>query len=219
MSEPAPPRKGVRTGDRGGSESNAGAWAAAALVIGLGGLGFGVAAMVRADALQARVAQLEASRRDDSTMVSEIRGPGTSEAPRPLANPMADQQANPTAEQPTDPVRAESEVIEAFETVYDGSRPGEERSDAIDDPRGVGAAFQVAAGGRFAVLAVSSRAVVTSVRFNSAVEAVVTYRVESDAGVDLGERTGVARLVGGRWKVTRATVCADLASVGAPCDG
>lgn len=219
MSEPSPPREGVRTGDRGASESNAGAWAAAALVIGLGGLGFGVASMVRADALQDRVAQLEASRRDGPSMASATRGPDPSEAPRPVASAMVDEQVNPTDLQPPDPVRAEAEVIEAFVTVYDGTRPGDERSDAIDDPRGVGAAFQAAAGGRFAALAASSRSVVTSVRFNSAVEAVVTYRVESDAGVDLGERSGVARLTGGRWKVTRATVCADLASVGAPCDG
>lgn len=207
---PAPPNGSeARRSERG--RADAGAWAAAALVLALGGLGFGVVSVVRTDDLRSRVAELERERRatPTSSTLERLSAPTDELA-------LSGTQPPPV---PADPSRAEAEVIDAFETVYDGGRAGEERAAAIDDPRGVAAAFQAAAGGRFAALAATSRSIVSSVRFNSATEAVVTYRVESSGGVDLGERVGEARLTSGRWKVTRSTVCADLASVGAPCDG
>ena len=54
-----PPRRMRRRSERAASDGSAGAWAAAALVLGLGGLLFGVVAHLRTSNLEARVDQLE----------------------------------------------------------------------------------------------------------------------------------------------------------------
>ena len=196
---------GSRGGDRGRSEGNAGAWAAAAVVLAIGALGFGVVSLVRIDDIQSRVTALEARPRSTAPIASAPTSVTTDPVPVGL--------------EPDSPEEARADVVSAFVTVYDGSKPGEERLAFIDDPTGVSEAFAAAGTGQFAKQAEGARARIQTVTFTSPKDATVTYSVVSDGVAQLGNRVGNARLVGNTWKVTRSTVCADLTSAGAPCDG
>ena len=198
-----------RRDDRGRSEGSAGAWAAAAVVLGLGGLGFGVVAQVRVSGLEERLDEVEAQ-------VQEL-GAGSATVAAPEAAPGEATTSTTVGRAPDSPEEARVGVTNAFGIVYDGSKPQEERLKFIDDPTGVDAAFQQAASGPFAEQASASRVVIAGVEFTSAVMATVQYEVRSQGTVTLPSRVGTARWVDGSWKVTRDTVCGDLAEAGATC--
>jgi hypothetical protein len=115
---------------------------------------------------------------------------------------------------PADRTAAVAEIQDAFRTAYDSSLDQATREAPIDDPRGLAEAAAEAMAGPFAAEAVSARPTVAEVSFDRPGHATVVY--------DLGHgsvrnRVGEAVLVGGAWKVTRATVCADLALAAATC--
>jgi hypothetical protein len=198
---------------RGGS---AAAWAAAAIVLGLGGLGFGVAANLRNADLEARIDVLERS---------GVSSPSTAQPPAAANNGSIPETTTSTTStvpedsgvEPIDPERARSEIVRAFTTFYDGTIRRDVRISMVDDTSGVATALDLVERGPNAVAASSSTAAVESVAFTSATRAAVNYAVSSQVTATPVNRQGEARLVAGTWKVTRATVCADLAGLDSPC--
>jgi hypothetical protein len=195
----------------GRSEGSAAAWAAAAVVLAVGALGFGVVAQVRETHLEQRIDQLQTTARAAAT-TSRARETTTTDATPSTTTTVV-------GAAPADDVVARSNVIHAYQTVYDGTEPTDTRLAFIDDPNGVGAAFQAAAAGRFATQASAIKARIDSVSFDSAVEASVHYAILVNGVPQFDHRVGTARLDNGLWKVTRATVCGDLLEAGAPCQG
>jgi hypothetical protein len=118
---------------------------------------------------------------------------------------------------PADLAAAKSSVIHAYQTVYDGTQPTDTRLAFIDDPTGVAAAFEQASGGPLAAQAAAIKARIDDVTFNSAVDASVRYAVLVNGVPQFQSRMGEARFDNGLWKVSRATVCADLQQAGASC--
>lgn len=187
--------------ERGRAETTAGAWAAAAVVLALGALGFGVATQFE---LQDMAAKLDRLERSDVTT--------TTTASSPAGSPLISE-AGPTESAPP----AETAAVEAaFVALYDGSQPIESRMAYVDDPQGVLAAIQ-AAGPDFARQISLLRATVSRVTFTSTATATVAYALHIDGGEPL-QRLGHARSRDGVWKVSRSTVCADLEIAGARCE-
>jgi hypothetical protein len=196
--------------EEGRGEDNAGAWAAAAVVLALGGLGFGVAAQLRVGDLEQRVLALErtAERRADGTQqVAAPSTTATADAPDP----------GDAGEVPADHDAAEAAVRSAFVVLYDGARPIDDRLAAVDDPRGVEEALREASGGDLALQLANTKATVSDVDFTSSTTASVQFSVLVNGEQLVEDATGAARLVDGAWKVTRATVCANLEDAGSPC--
>ncbi len=193
-------------GERARAEASAGAWAAAAVVLALGALGFGVASQFQVQDLSARLDRYERNARSVATVPVATTVP-TSDALAATTAPAGSGEAAPPAET--------AEVEAAFVTLYDGSKPIDERVRVIDDPSGIAEAFQMLAPAVAKQMA-SLRARVHAVKFTSTVTATVNYAVQTLGGQPV-QRVGAARLVDGTWKVARSTVCADLSDVGAHC--
>lgn len=199
-----------RRGDEGRGEDNAGAWAAAAVVLALGGLGFGVAAQLRAGDLEQRVLALERTIDARPDVTERLAAPSTTaraDAPEP----------GDEGEVPTDLDAAEAAIRTAFVVLYDGARPVRDRVAVVDDPRGVEQALKTASEGEFALQLANTKGTVSEVSFTSSTTASVRYSVLSSGELLVPDGTGAARLVDGEWKVTRATVCANLEEAGSPC--
>lgn len=200
----------------GRREATAGAWAAAAIVFALGGLGFAVAAHLRLNDLQQRVDRLEASadgadsRRPSDTSPSSS-GSSTSVPALPTIT-------SPDEGEPTDVESAKALVTTAFTTVYQGNLSNTARLALVDNPSGVDAALTAAATGENAGIVSAATARVGDIVFTSPTRATVQYTVVVPGQAPGEARPGEARLSSGTWKVTRATVCGDLATIGAPCD-
>lgn len=199
------------TQDPGRRESTAGAWAAAALVFALGGLGFGVAAQLRINDLQHRVdrldARLEAPARPLEPSVTTA---STTTSPA-LSSTVSG------GEEPSDVDAAKDLIATAFSTVYRAKLSNGARLALVDDPSGVDAALTAAASGPNAAIINVTTARVDDITFTSPTRATVQYSVLVPGQTPGSPRSGEARLSSGTWKVTRATVCADLAAVDAPC--
>jgi hypothetical protein len=184
----------------GNRESTTGAWAAAAVVLAVGALAFGVVAQVRATDLEDRVTQLEALGRQPIAAVAPGRSTTTTLRTVDAGN-----------------IAAETAVRHAFGAVYDASTPASERLAAVDDPRGVEQAFRQAATGQFSGQATQASVNVSAVNFTSETGARVSYEILIGGQPRFTDRIGTAALVGGAWRVSRTTVCTDLQLVGATC--
>jgi hypothetical protein len=198
--------------ERGQSRDNAGAWAAAALVLALGGLGFGVVAQLRVGDLEHRVDSLEHA--------LEGRSPTLTSSTSPTEAPDTTEPASVapgTADGPDDPGAAEQAVRAAFSTVYNSHRSIADRVAMVDDPHGIASAISRAASGDLADQLANTGVVVDEVHFSSPTSATVRYSVLSAGSSLVPDADGEARLVEGTWKVARSTVCRDLESAGAPC--
>ncbi len=201
--------EGERRDDRGRTENSAGAWAAAAVVLALGGLGFGVVAQVRASDLEQRVAALE--------RLAAEAGLDTSALPTMVEPTTTTKPGDDPGVQPADPGAAEAAVRNAFVVFYDGSRPEGERLAVVDDPHGVAETLRAAAVGEFALEVANSKGSVSDISFDSPTTAKARFSVLVSGQRLVADVEGAARLVDGAWKVTRSTVCASLEDVGAPC--
>ncbi len=123
----------------------------------------------------------------------------------------------PAGVQPPHPAAARLEVAHAFRVVYSFGQPPAARRALIDVPAGLDAPSAAAASGPYATNVTSVSAKVDRIVFTSPTTAVVAYDLVLDGTQTFATRVGHARLVGGRWKVTRATVCADLALANVTC--
>jgi hypothetical protein len=172
--------------------------AAASLVLGLGGLGFGLAANLRADSIEERLSTVEKSQQTAGVVEA---------ASSPASTALSAENAD----------AARTEIRTAFANVYTGVLPIEERLAYIDDPSGIGPVLSALSTGPAAPLALSSRVAVDRITFESANDATVRYTVTIYGSPPAAGRQGLATRVDGAWKVSRATVCADLAGLGFGC--
>jgi hypothetical protein len=117
--------------------------------------------------------------------------------------------------QPADP-NAGDAVRALVAKVGDQSVPWEQKEALFDDVTGVKAAIDTARSGQFAVQAKSAVYSADELVFTSPTEAWLRYTITTDAGTYSG-RIGRAVLKDGSWRITRATICADLAFATSPC--
>lgn len=188
--------------------STGAAWAAAAIVVAVGALGFAVVAHIRITDLESRVSTLEAAARDGAA-----GGAGATIAQEPLGTAPT----VPPESMPPDPEAARQQVVAAFESVYNPAPRVEERLRLIDDPVGVEQGITQAMRGPNGRAVGAAVVNVNDVRFTSATWATVIYNLVVDGQIIGQGTTGEARVDDGAWKVTRATVCRDLQAVGGTC--
>jgi hypothetical protein len=119
--------------------------------------------------------------------------------------------------QPAHPAAARLDVAHAFRVVYSFGQPPAARRALIDVPAGLDAPSAAAASGPYATNVTSVSAKVDRIVFTRPTTAAVAYDLLVDGSQTFATRVGHARFVGGRWKVTRATVCADLALANVTC--
>jgi hypothetical protein len=121
-------------------------------------------------------------------------------------------------EQPADPAAAEAEVRAAMSTLYGIVGSGEVGTELLDDPTGVAEAREQVQAGGFADDAAEAVATIDELVFTTPAEAWFRYSLDTPNN-DFTNRYGIAVLVDGVWKITRATVCQDLSLAGGDCGG
>ncbi|MGB0112325.1 MAG: hypothetical protein WBP59_03820 [Ilumatobacteraceae bacterium] len=119
-------------------------------------------------------------------------------------------------EQPADPVVAESEITTKMTALYDSTVLLDTDVVYVDDDTGITEAREQIAEGNYSDEASSAQATIEELVFTSPAEAWFRYRVET-TGVDLIDRYGIAVQIDGEWRITRATICQDLAMAGGTC--
>jgi hypothetical protein len=123
----------------------------------------------------------------------------------------------PTGPQPEDPVAARTGVVQAFDRTYGGDAAVSSGAPVlIDRPDGLDEVTERARRGSQGKYIGTTTAVVTQVSFDRPDHAWVLYELRYE-GNTINRRRGQAVLVDGTWKVTRETVCADLALAQATC--
>jgi hypothetical protein len=134
-------------------------------------------------------------------------GPG--EAPRrPLPQPGA---------QPADPIEAEAAIRDRLALLVDPTIPADQKpQDLLDDDTGVQAATVEAQRGPYGDLAASARYTVDELVFTRPTEAWFRYTITTSRST-FADRFGQAVFDGAVWRITRATICQDLALAQAPC--
>ncbi|MFT4866537.1 MAG: hypothetical protein ACI8RE_002735 [Ilumatobacter sp.] len=120
-------------------------------------------------------------------------------------------------EQPADPAADEVTITELMSSIYGESDESFETLDWIDDPTGVAEAREEVAAGSFEESAASAEAIVEALVFTAPNEAWFRYRIETSV-TTLRDRFGIARLIGGVWKITRDTICQDLSMASGNCE-
>jgi hypothetical protein len=122
--------------------------------------------------------------------------------------------------QPEDPEQAEAEIRYAFARALTGGGPAEQVLAEVED--GASLADALAEARMLQPDATStSRVEVSAVQFLDPTRARVPFHVNWDLDVDMilsgSSFTGLAVLVGGEWKVARASYCEVLRLAGARC--
>ena len=121
-------------------------------------------------------------------------------------------------EQPADPAAAEAEVRAAMSMLYGIIGSDEVGAELLDDSTGVAEAREQVQAGGFADDAAGAAATIDELVFTTPAEAWFRYSIDTP-GNDFDNRYGIAVLVDGAWKITRATVCQDLSLAGGDCGG
>lgn len=123
----------------------------------------------------------------------------------------------PTGTPPADPAAATAAVTAAYRTVYDSTAPALTKGRLIDDPHGLDVVTGSARGTSADAIS-TTRATVSQVSFDQPDHAWVRYDLTGPSVlVDLHGSIGEAVLRNGTWKVTRSTVCKDLALASLIC--
>jgi hypothetical protein len=118
--------------------------------------------------------------------------------------------------QPEDPVAARAQVEEALRTLFSGSNPREVRLSGLDDPSGVEEAMD-AVRRNYPEASDTSTPELADLVFTDATSASFLFQLRYVGAPLLPARVGTARLVEGRWLITRATLCEVLSAAGAAC--
>lgn len=118
---------------------------------------------------------------------------------------------------PADPSASRTAIAAAFDVAYDFTAPPGRRQDAVDDPGGLVGPVGEITTGSYAGIAATVEVDIVEIVFTSPTKASVLYDLIGVPGTFGTGRIGEARLIDGHWKVTRATVCADLALAQVSC--
>ena len=122
----------------------------------------------------------------------------------------------PGAEQPADGEAAKQQVREALTTLFSGKNPREVRLTAVDDRSNVDAAMD-AVRKQFPEASDSSEPELAELVFTDASSASFLFRLRYVGAPLLPARVGTARLVDGRWLITRSTLCDVMSAAGHAC--
>lgn len=127
-------------------------------------------------------------------------------------------QLPPPGEQPLDPAAAQVAIATALEQLYGAADPAVDPLLLVDDPFAVVEMLDDARANGDEIGEDWDEAVVEleEVVFLSPVEAAFEYTLETSQNM-LPELFGRARLVDGTWRISRSTLCRDLALYGAVC--
>jgi hypothetical protein len=140
---------------------------------------------------------------------------------RPECAPRPPELPEPDGPPPENEAEARQAVIDAFTRVYTGDDPGgqSEGFADVDDPTGIAEAVEVVRQSFPGALTGTNTVRVDDVRFLNPTTAAVRYTILlPDYSIpEFPNRVGRAVLVDGSWKVTRDTICHDLALGGATC--
>ncbi len=120
----------------------------------------------------------------------------------------------PGVEQPADPAAARAEIETTFGSLYGPRNPDADQ--LIDDPYGLDIARQQVDANGFGDDAEGASVEIHDVVFPTATDAVFLYTLSTPV-TEFPDQIGRARLIDGVWKITRATLCQDMAKAGATC--
>ena len=207
---------------RGGSSDTAGAWAAAAVVLALGALGFAMFSQIRAADLEDRVTQLEAQRRSPVTVSAEVTTTLSPISGPPITGSRITGSPDGSGVGAGGSSVDESTragIRQAFQAAYGAGTPADQRLSAIDDPAGVEDALRAAVAGPLGQQAANAAVVVNDITLVTDTSAQVKYSILIAGQPQYTDRVGSSVYVKGSWRVSRATICTDLAIVGADCTG
>jgi hypothetical protein len=143
---------------------------------------------------------LDAQQLSDTWSTSDYRH---SCEPPPPALPDAGQQ-------PADPVAAEQALRDAWAGLYDFTASADSRAQYLDDATGVAEAWRALQQGEFAATAGQSTAPIDALVFTSPTDAWLRYDLITPVS-SFSDRYGQAHLIDGTWKISRQTICQDLA--------
>lgn len=193
---------------RRNAERTPGAWAAAAVVLAVGALIFGVMADRRASDLAERVAQLErAESSDGDDTGSSIATQGTV-ASGASSTTTADDPLR-AGRVPADEAAAKSDVQRLVRSVFGAARGAES---LVDDPTGVDVAMAA-----FAASGGPGRPAFSEIRFTSSTGGYAEFRLSHSSGQSLAnQRVGVVA-IGPVWMLQRSSVCAVFEALDSPC--
>lgn len=119
-------------------------------------------------------------------------------------------------DQPADPAAAEAEIEANLDSLYGNPDDDVDRSNVIDDASGLDVVRDQVEDNGFGDEAESATVTIQELVFTSPEEAVFRYTLTTSAA-NFGGQIGRARLLDGTWKITRGTLCQDLAKAGATC--
>ena len=123
---------------------------------------------------------------------------------------------DPGSEQPADPDAESVAIREQFAHLFQSHEPLGRRTRVLDDDTGVVDAVEQLAGTSGQEMWDDATYVLNDIVFSSPKHAWFSYFAKF-SGNNFGSRFGEATRVGGRWKISRATICQDIAWVGGTC--
>ncbi|HQV57077.1 MAG TPA: hypothetical protein PKV27_03625 [Ilumatobacteraceae bacterium] len=116
-------------------------------------------------------------------------------------------------EQPSDPAAAEAAVRDVAARVFDG-KP--DLANEFDDVTGLQDAIDKVQAGQYASAASEGRMEINGIVFTSPTEAWIRYDLQTGNGT-FPNHFGKALLIDGAWKLTRQTLCQELALASVQC--
>lgn len=122
----------------------------------------------------------------------------------------------PGPAQPADPAAARNLISSQFALLFQSGKPIDERLAAVDDSTGIAAAVDEVSSGQFSDAAANAAYVLGDIVFATPDQAWFQYSLAANGSTFTG-RFGEANLIGGIWRISRATICQDLALAGGTC--
>ena len=154
----------------------------------------------------------------DETCFRELAPPAPPDTVDPENNPFVVRLPPPGIEQPVDPAAAQPQIEAAFAALYAPGDPAADVLAYVDDPFAMRETFTNArATDQWDAIGFDrTAATIEEIVFLTSVEAAFEYELHGPT-LDQDELFGRARLVDGTWRLTRGTICRDLANVGIEC--
>jgi hypothetical protein len=121
----------------------------------------------------------------------------------------------PGPEQPADPQAARAEIEHNFGLLYGPLDPGVDRAQSMDDNFGF-PEVRKAVDQRFPGAAEGASVTIDEIVFVDANNAMFRYTLDTPLA-DFPDQLGRARFLDGVWKITRGTLCQDMAHGGGIC--
>ncbi len=122
----------------------------------------------------------------------------------------------PGAQQPANPDAERTAISNQFDLLFRSSKPFAERRAALDDATGVADALDQVGQGQFGDAAKQAEYAFGDLVFASPTRAWFQYELTAN-GTHFTGRFGEANRIGGSWKISRATICQDIALAGVAC--